>query len=649
MIPELGHAALCLSLSVALLLMLLPLVSRLTGSTLYFLSKPLATILFMLISSSFVALMYSYAISDFTVLNVIENSHTLKPMIYKITGTWGNHEGSMLLWVWVLALFGFLVAFKRYADRALQSLTLCAHGAITSGFLFFILLTSNPFIRVFPPPADGEDLNPLLQDIGLAMHPPMLYVGYVGFGIVFAHAIAGMWQKRIDNAWAVAVHPWILITWATLTAGIGLGSWWAYRELGWGGWWFWDPVENVSLLPWLAGGALMHANMVLAKHGSYARWVALLAIFTFAMSLLGTFIVRSGLITSVHAFASDPERGMFILAYVTVIVGIGLALFARYPVGDRNPTALLSRASLILLNNVLMVSAACAILLAILYPVFCTLMGLPAITVGPPYFHAVIVPLCMPLLALAAIAPLLPWHDVTARQLQKILLPAVPVIMASIVLAVSILNIRDGLALLAVALVAWLFQGCALAALRHWRAIPAQGVWGKCGQFPLRSAASILGHTGLAVFVAGVIATSIFKTSHDAVVHAGQNVAFENFRMHVEKIEKVAHENYIATRTHVTIFENGKRLSALTPEIRFYPVREQETTESSLDAGFFRDVYAVIGRSTYRDATSGEPLQVGLRIYIVPGQFWIWLGFAMASFSGMLAMFAHLRKAKGTA
>ena len=639
MIAELGHFALCMALVVALAQMLLPVAQRLAPAYAPMnLSVPFTTVMFLLVTTSFAALIHSYAVSDFTVLNVILNSHSLKPMIYKITGAWGNHEGSMLLWVWVHSLMGFFIALTRARDAQLKALTLAVHGAVATGFFLFILLTSNPFIRVFPPPLDGEDLNPLLQDIGLAMHPPMLYVGYVGFGIVFAYAIAGMLRGALDSAWAKTVQPWILFTWATLTAGIGLGSWWAYRELGWGGWWFWDPVENVSLLPWLTGAALVHANLVLEKRGALVRWVALLAVLTFSMSLIGTFIVRSGLITSVHSFASDPARGLFILGYIVIVTGIGLGIYARFEAKSAHIAGLLTREGLIVVNNVLLVTAAASILVAILYPVGLTLAELPTISVGPPYFNATVVPLALPLLGLAAIASLLPWGNATPAMLKRALVAGIPIAIIAAIVALALINHVQLLALLAIALTAWLVAATLRYGVRLYKA------QGSIARLSLRQMGTFTGHLGLAIFAAGVLATGLFKTVHESPAKAGDDFSFGQFRAHVERIEELPVNNYVARRATVTLYEQGKKLATLTPETRLYPVRGDETTESSISYSLWRDVYAVIGRATYARAETVSDKTIGLRIYIVPGQLWIWLGFALASAGAMLSFIAQIRR-----
>jgi cytochrome c-type biogenesis protein CcmF len=644
MIPEIGHVALCLASVLCLLLASSPILLRGAYSRWLVANPPaIITVIFMLITASFAAHVHAYAISDFTVLNVVLNSHSLKPFIYKITGSWGNHEGSMLLWVWVLALFGFLAALKRDADMRLNHATLRVVAAILCGLLWFILFTSNPFIRVFPPAPDGQGLNPLLQDIGLAIHPPVLYLGYVGFGVVFAYAMAGLKLRAINADWARAIHPWILLSWGSLTAGIGLGSWWAYRELGWGGWWFWDPVENVALLPWLIGGALMHANLVLAARGSLARWVALLAILSFSMSLIGTFIVRSGLITSVHAFASDPERGIFILAYIALVTGMGLMMFhQRTPQRTPMVDGLISRAGMIAIANVILVTACASILLAILYPLFLTIAGLPSISVGPPYFNAVILPLCTPLLMLAAIAPLLPWQGPWQRRLRRLVTLSVP---TTIGMGIVVFLCTDhhriptfiGLTLSAILLLAlgiYVTRLFAVTSKQHM--LP---------RVPLRRVGSAVGHMGLALFAIGLVMTGLFKTTIEAPMRAGETITRGEYRISLNALSGGAEHNYLRRRATIHIAQSDKPLATLTPETRFYPVRNQETTEAHAHSTLWRDVVAVIGRANYHRAADDDNNDVvGVRLYIIPGQWAVWLGFICASMGSLLAAVAAWRK-----
>ena len=625
MIPELGQFSLVMALMLSLLQGSLPLLQKLAGPhRIMGLSRTMATLCFMLVATSFAALVHSYAVSDSSVLNVAENSHTAKPMLYKIVGAWGNHEGSMLLWMMVLSGCGFLVAYLHHRDTGLQHTTLAVLGAVSAGFLAFILFTSNPFLRVWPIPENGADLNPLLQDIGLALHPPTLYVGYVGFGVVFAYAVAGMLRHGIDRAWARQVHPWILLPWSALTLGIGAGAWWAYRELGWGGWWFWDPVENVSLLPWLSGTALLHSNLVLERRGTLARWVALLAVLTFSLSLIGTFIVRSGLITSVHAFASDPTRGVFILGYVALVTGIALAIYARTNFTASAPVRLLSRSGFILLNNLLLLAATATVLLAILYPLLLQLTGQPSVSVGPHYFNTTFLPLMAPLLLLAAIAPLVAWDRTNRAQLMGQITALAPALLAGAMVALAIASPSLLLSIIGLGLSFWLGFGALRYLHRQLRA----------HRLGARQLGSFLGHTGLAVLALGITLTALLKQTYEAPIRPGEALQFGAFTLQLEHVENTQEANYTVRRARFGIIENGRIITTLTPELRNYPVRGMQTTEAALYSMPWRDLYLVLGETS----PDTENAALGLRMYITPGQQLIWYGFVLAAFGGLLAL-----------
>lgn len=630
MIAELGQLCLCAAFLLAILQASMPLVQRLAKPhALMPLVRPLATTYFMLVSSAFAALVYSYAVSDFSVLNVLLNSHTQKPTLYKIVGAWGNHEGSMLLWAWILSAYGFALAYLRWRDPALTQTALSVMGVIAAGLLAFILFTSNPFLRVYPVPLEGEDLNPLLQDIGLSFHPPTLYVGYVGFAVVFCFALAGLMRNAIDRNWARAVQPFILLPWAFLTLGIGAGSWWAYRELGWGGWWFWDPVENVALLPWLIGTALLHANMVLARRGQLGQWVVLLAILAFAMALVGTFIVRSGLITSVHAFASDPTRGVFILAYVALTTGWGLALYATKPMHPAAPVNLASRSGLMLMGNAILVAAAFTILIAILYPLFLALVGAPSVSVGAPYFNATFLPLTAPLLILAALGPLLPWDRFTRSQMIARARSLLPALLAATVVALALANQHVLLVLAGFALAAWLLWGCAVA-LR--RAVRAQSLVSARGA---RQLASVAAHAGIGVLALGITATALFKQTYEAPLVASKPLHFGDFTLSLVEATRTEEHNYVTRRATFRITHHGQRITELSPELRYYPARDMQTTEAALYSTPLRDIYLVIGDAPA--AADGTP-QLGVRMYVTPGQQWVWLAFLLIGGGGLLAL-----------
>ncbi|MGH6884986.1 MAG: heme lyase CcmF/NrfE family subunit, partial [Geminicoccales bacterium] len=501
MIAELGHFALTLALIVALLQASLPLWGAARGDErLMALARPAALAQLLLIAIAFGALTHAYVVSDFSLLNVYQNSHTAKPLLYKITGVWGNHEGSMLLWVLILALFGAAVAaFGNNLPDTLRARVLAIQAWIASGFLAFSLFTSNPFVRVFPTPANGQDLNPLLQDPGLAFHPPMLYLGYVGFSMAFSFAVAALIEGKVDAAWARWVRPWTLAAWCALTGGIALGSWWAYYELGWGGWWFWDPVENVSFMPWLMGTALLHSALIVEKRDALKVWTILLAILTFSLSLIGTFIVRSGLLTSVHAFATDPERGVFILLLLGLAIGGSLTLFAfRAPL--LKPGGLfapVSRESALLLNNLLLAAAAATVFLGTLYPLLIEALGGSKLSVGTPFYNATFVPIMVPLAIVMGIGPLLPWKR---AELASVLPRLWLALAAAVVVTLTAAAVVEGgplLAPLGLGLAAWLF----VATLTDWAErvrlfrVPLALAWQRARGLPRSSYGMTLAHT----------------------------------------------------------------------------------------------------------------------------------------------------------
>ena len=619
---------------------MVPALSRATApSSLLHLTKSSALAVFLLISGAFAALIASHALSDFTVLTVIQNSHSLKPMLYKITGAWGNHEGSMLLWMWVLSALAFLVAYFRAQDTELKAYTLSTIGLMSSGFLAFILFTSNPFLRVFPPPADGEDLNPILQDIGLAFHPPTLYIGYVGFGIVFAYAIAGLRLNRIDPSWAKQIRPWILLPWCFLTLGIGAGSWWAYRELGWGGWWFWDPVENVSLLPWLVGTALLHSNLVLERRGQLGGWVVLLAILTFTMSLIGTFIVRSGLITSVHSFASDPLRGLFILGYIGIVSGSALLVYGLSDIHKTPSVTLSSRSGLILINNLLLMSGAGVILMAILYPLGLELAGLPSVSVGAPYFNRTFLPMTAALPFLAAIAPLIAWDRTSRTQWRRVLKRLAPSLLIALLIGFTSYRADLALGLVGAAMGAWLLWGTARYIRTMMRAKLAF-----TSAIGLRHLATAFGHTGLALLVLGITTTSLLKETYEAPLTSEAPITFGHYRLTITHAERKEEANYTARRATFEISRDGYSVTSLTPQLRYYPVRAMQTTEAALYSTPLRDIYLVLGETNYHDGKTQAVL--GIRMYVMPGQQWLWAGFICAGLGGVMGLLSVYRARK---
>jgi cytochrome c-type biogenesis protein CcmF len=642
MIAELGHAVLIAALILALITAISPVFF---ASTLRMMCRVryASHLLMLLISAAFAALIYCHASSDFSVTNVVLNSHSTKPLLYKITGTWGNHEGSMLLWVWVLSAYGMCVAFTRPSDKDLQQKTLTIHALITAGFLAFILFTSNPFARMIPAATDGQDLNPLLQDIGLALHPPLLYFGYVGFGMVFSYAIAALWQRRIDAAWARTTQPWILLAWSTLTLGIGMGSWWAYRELGWGGWWFWDPVENVSLLPWFAGTALLHSNLMLERKNMLGGWVILLAITCFTMSLIGTFIVRSGLIMSVHAFTSDPLRGNAILLYIAAVVGGALTLYSIRRIGSPPaPAALASRTGLILVNNVLLLTITATILLSILAPLILTLLNLPTITVGAPYFNTVFFPLAAPLVLLAGVAPLLPWQRVTSQVLWQRLSPLFMFAAASVMLIFMIVERHLLLAMIAAACTGWLLSATLWQTVRRYHAIPHsedESVLRRLRRFPLQQAGTLLSHLGLAILCGAIACTSLMRESFEATLPPSGILQMGEYTLEVTATHARKESNFEARSADIRITKEDRLITSLSPEIRYYPVRDMETSEVAIDSGLLRDVYLVISNQIVPD---GKQHTIAVRLYVTPAMVFLWAGFLLIAGGGGLSLLARL-------
>jgi len=642
-IPELGHYALVLALIVALVQGSLPFLGAARGNTrLMGVAEHAAVIQLLLMGLAFAALVHSYVVSDFTVVNVVENSHSLKPLLYKVAGAWGNHEGSLLLWVLMLALFGAGVAvFGGSLPASLRARVLGVQALIAVGFLVFMLATSNPFLRVVPPPLDGQDLNPLLQDPGLAFHPPLLYVGYVGFSLVFSFAVAALIEGRIDPAWARWVRPWTLIAWTALTAGIALGARWAYYELGWGGWWFWDPVENVSFMPWLAGTALLHCVSVVEKRESFRAWTVLLAILTFSLSLLGTFIVRSGLLTSVHAFAVDPSRGVFILALLFIAIGGSLFLYAwRAPTltgGGAFDT--LSRESGLLLNNLLLATACATVLVGTLYPLFLELVTGEVVSVGPPFYAKTFVPLTIPLLLLMGVGPFLPWKRADlGKVLPRLVLPAAISVVAAVVAAV-LLGGGPVMAVLFLGLAAWLILSSLAELAQRLRLfrVPLRDSWSRLLGLPRRQLGMTLAHAGLGLAIAGMTGSTAWKQERIETLEIGQSLSVAGYDLTLEGVEGVTGPNYQALQATLAVAYDGDPLGVLTPERRFYPVQQMPTTEAAIRITPGGDLYAVMGEGG--EMESGRFL---LRVYFEPLVAWIWVGCLAMAVGGVLAISAGL-------
>jgi len=632
MIPELGHLAMILALCLALVQSTLPLIGAWRGDRQWMsLAQPAAWGQFAFLAFAFACLTYSFMADDFSVAYVAQNSNTALPWYYKFSAVWGAHEGSLLLWALILGGWTFAVAiFSRQLPEEMLARVLGVMGIISVGFLLFLIVTSNPFTRLLPNvPADGRDLNPLLQDFGLIIHPPMLYMGYVGFSVAFAFAIAALLGGKLDAAWARWSRPWTIVAWAFLGIGIALGSWWAYYELGWGGWWFWDPVENASFMPWLVGTALIHSLAVTEKRGVFKSWTVLLAIAAFSLSLLGTFLVRSGVLTSVHAFASDPERGVFILAFLLLVVGGSLTLFAlRAPVvRSQVGFGLWSRETLLLANNLILVVAASMILLGTLYPLVLDALSGAKLSVGPPYFNALFVPLMGLLMAVLAVGVLVRWKDTPLRWLLGML---TPVLVASVILAL-LASLAWGDFHWAVLGVCLLAAWVTLAGLRDIQdKTRHKGLFKGMASLGRSYWGMQLAHLGLAVCALGVILTSLGSFERDMRMAPGEAVELGGYRFVFEGAAHHEGPNFISDRGTVRIFDGERQIAVLHPEKRLYTVQQSVMTEAGIDAGLTRDLFVALG----------EPLGQGawaVRIHIKPFVRWIWLGALMMGFGGFLA------------
>ena len=625
MIPELGHFALILALLVAIVQGTLPLWNRPAWQSL---AVPAAHAQFLLVALAFSALEYAGLTDDFSVLSVFENSHTLKPVLYKIAGVWANHEGSLVLWVLILALFGALVARYGQLPLSLRARTLAIQGLIATGFLAFILFTSNPFIRLFPAPPNGNDLNPILQDPGLAVHPPCLYLGYVGFSIVFSFAVAALLEGRCDRAWARAVKPWCLLAWSALTIGIGLGSWWAYYTLGWGGWWFWDPVENASLMPWLAGTALLHSLAVLEKRETLKQWTLLLSILTFSLSLLGTFLVRSGVLTSVHAFANDPQRGLFILVLLVLAVGGSLAVYARRVsrLGQGRYFAPISREGAIIVNNLLLATATATVFIGTLYPLFVDESQGHTVSVGPPYFNMTFVPLMVPLLALLAVGPLLAWKRAEIRPvLQRLGLVAL-LALATAVIVIRLCGIKPAMAPIGFGLAAWAIGGALLIPCERRRFLTLSR----------RELGMVLAHLGLGISVAGMTAAALFVAEKITIMQPGQTIELAGYELLFTGAHNLGGPNYTAVEGDFTLNRHGQAITAMHPQRRFYPVQGRFTTAAAIHTDLLADVYLSLGNRDHQ-----MPGAYVVRFYHHPLVPWIWGGVLLMALGGLLSLSGH--------
>ncbi|RUP15989.1 MAG: heme lyase CcmF/NrfE family subunit [Methylobacterium sp.] len=641
MIVETGHFALALALAISLVQMVMPIWAARSGDpALRQTASQAALGAFACVLFAFAALTWAHVTSDFSVQNVVENSHTQKPLIYKLSGVWGNHEGSMLLWVLILTLFGACVAAAKNAvPPRLRANTLGVQGLITFVFVLFIITTSNPFTRVIPAPLEGNDLNPLLQDPGLAIHPPLLYVGYVGFSISFAFAVAALIDGRIDAVWARAVRPWTLTAWCFLTLGIAMGSYWAYYELGWGGWWFWDPVENASLMPWIAGTALLHSTVVMEKRDALKVWTVLLAILTFSLSLIGTFLVRSGVITSVHSFATDPTRGVFILAILVLFIGGSLTLFAwRAPLLRQGGLfAPISREGSLVLNNLFLVAACATVLVGTLYPLVLEMLTGEKITVGPPFFNSTFVPLAIPLLLIVPVGQALAWKrgDVLAAAQRLFAALAVALVVGFVVLALT----WGGpvLAPVGIGLGAYLLIGSVLEIVTRARGYGASRArsLGQIGRravgLPRSAWGTAIAHAGVGVVVLGIAAQG-WATEGLATLKPGQTLATGPYTATLDRVAPRKGPNYEEAAAYLTIHTRaGDEVGQVETGKRFYPSRKMAVTESGLLTIGASQVYASLGEI-------GQDGGVGLRLYYKPLVLLIWLGAVVMAVGGGLSL-----------
>lgn len=635
MIAEFGNYALALALALAVMQALLPaLGSRWHNRTLMLLARPLSISLFVTLTVAFVSLSYLFAVNDFSVQYVVNNSNTQLPLYYRLSAVWGSHEGSLLLWIWLLSLWGAAVAlWSKSLPLEAISRVVAVMGLISIGFLIFIIFTSNPFDRTFPDfPVDGRELNPLLQDVGLIFHPPLLYMGYVGFSVAFAFAIAALIGGQLDTAWARWSRPWTLAAWVFLTLGIVLGSWWAYYELGWGGWWFWDPVENASLMPWLAGTALIHSLSVTEKRGSFKAWTVLLAILAFSLCLLGTFLVRSGILVSVHAFASDPTRGMFILAYLVLVIGGSLTLYAfkGSQIRSLNHYERYSRENLLLLNNVILMTALSVVLIGTLLPLLHKQLGLGSISVGAPFFNQMFLILMVPFAFILGIGPLVKWRR---DQLSAIRTPVIISLIAMTALGVILpYTLFDRLTTTAVlgTMMAAIIVLLSLYEL-HLRATHRHGFFKGLLKLSRSHYGMVSAHLGVAMTVFGIAFSQNFSVERDVRMQPGDSVEIAGYTFTFDGVKPQDGPNYQGASAEISVNKNGRAQAHLQAEKRFYTVSKMSITEAAIDWGFSRDLYVALGERLEGDAWA-------LRLYFKPFVRWIWFGGLFMALGGLLCI-----------
>jgi len=635
MITEFGHFALVLALGVAAIQSIIPMVGAHGNRTGWMaMAGTAAKIQFLLVGFAFAALMHAFVTSDFSLKLVVENSHTLKPMLYKISGVWGNHEGSLLLWSLILALYGALVAWfgGNLPDR-LRARVLAVQGMVGVAFLLFMLLTSNPFLRLAMPPLNGQDLNPLLQDPGLAFHPPFLYLGYVGMSMPFAFAVAALIEGRVDAAWGRWVRPWALAAWIFLSVGIALGSWWAYYELGWGGFWFWDPVENASFMPWLIGAALLHSAIVVEKRESLKAWTILLAILAFGFSLIGTFLVRSGVITSVHAFANDPDRGVFILLILGLFMGGALTLFAvrAGAMEEKGVFSSVSRESGLILNNLLLTVSCLVVFIGTIWPLVAEILWDRTLSVGAPFFNAAFTPFVAAIALALPVGGLIPWKRGNIRRAFWALRGAFVLALALAALVWAVQGGRSALAPVGVGLAVWVGAGVLVdLAQRTGRGGLADRL-GRLRRLPRADWGKAVAHAGFAVTVFGISAITAWQVEDIRVLREGESYALGPYAVTLQDVREGQGSNYATTIADMRVEREGRLVTVLHPEKRVYPVARMSTTEAGIDHGILRDIYLVIG-----DAQADGGYAV--RGYIKPFANWIWGGAMLMALGGIVSL-----------
>lgn len=627
MIPELGHFALIIAFAISIIQSVVPLIGAAKNdSALVAMARPAALAQFLFVGLAYAALTHAFIVHDFSVLYVSQHSNLVQPLMYRISGVWGSHEGSLLLWSLILSIWTIAVAaYSKNLPEILMARVLAVMAMISTGFLAFMLFTSNPFERIFPTPLDGNELNPLLQDPGLIIHPPMLYMGYVGFSVAFAFAVAALLGGKLDATWARWSRPWTTIAWSFLTFGIALGSWWAYNELGWGGWWFWDPVENASFMPWLVGTALIHSLASTEKRGVFKSWTVLLAILAFSLSLLGTFIVRSGVLVSVHAFATDPARGVFILAFLVVVIGGSLALYAwrSATVVSHGRFTWFSRETALLLNNIIFLTAAAAVFVGTMYPLLVDALGVGKISVGRPYFDTMFAMVAIPLLLLLGIGPALRWKGDNAARIYKVTLS---IFIVSLVVGLLLpfliedeLNVATGLGL----------AGALWVALTTFKELFER--ISKKLKLSLSYLGMVIAHLGIAIFVVGVTVTTTYSEEKDLRMVPGSTYNISGYEFRFQGVRKVKGPNYTADEAVIEVWHGENMSGELLPQKRIYSAKSSPMTDASIDKTLFRDLYAALGEELEGGAWS-------MRVYYKPMIRWIWLGCLFMTFGGVLAV-----------